>query len=185
MAATKDRIALGSGDLYCMEYTTKEIPEDELIETGENLLGAIKGGASLEYKAESYTAIDDAGKRSKTIITNETAVLKSGVMTWNGETLKKLCSTARVSTSADGKRRIVKIGGINNADGKKYLVRFHHPDPVDGDCRVTIVGTNQAGLLIAFAKDKEAVINAEFNAEPCDKEGTLIIYEEEIIKEEE
>ncbi len=176
----KDRIALGSGDLFCVEYTDS-IPEDEVIETDANKLGAIQGGASLEYTKTTYTAKDDSGARSKTIITDENAVLKSGVMTWNGETLKKLCSTARVSTSEDGKKRIVKLGGINNDDGKKYVVRFRHKDPADGDCRLTLVGKNEAGITIAFLKDKETVIDAEFKAEACDSEGTLVIYEEDII----
>lgn len=32
---------------------------------------------------------------------------------------------------------------------------------------------------MAFAKDQETVINAEFKAQPADSNGTLIIYEEE------
>lgn len=45
---------------------------------------------------------------------------------------------------------------------------------------VTIVGNNQAGFTIAFAKDSETVIDAEFKAQPMDKEGTLITYQEEM-----
>ena len=74
----------------------------------------------------------------------------------------------------------MKIGGIGNADGKKYVLHFVHKDPVDGDVRVTIVGNNQAGFTIAFAKDSETVIDAEFKAQPMDKEGTLILYEEDM-----
>ncbi len=179
MPKAKDRIVLGSGDLFCMLFSGT-IPEDSAIETDENQLGEISGGATLEYSIEKYTAISDSGKRSKTIITDETAILKSGIMTWNGETLKKLVSTARVSTDTSKKKRTVKIGGISNQKNDKYLVRFLHKDAVDGDCRITIVGTNQAGLSIAFIKDSETVINAEFVAEPHDEEGTLIIYEEDI-----
>lgn len=54
-----ERIILGSGKLYCVQFTG-EIPEDAVIETEENELAHIKGGASLEYKAESYTAEDDS-----------------------------------------------------------------------------------------------------------------------------
>jgi len=46
--------------------------------------------------------------------------------------------------------------------------------------RVTIVGTNEAGFTIAWAKDKETVINAEFKAQPVDRDGTLIILQEAI-----
>ena len=55
-----------------------------------------------------------------------------------------------------------------------------HEDKADGDIRVTIVGNNQAGFSLAFAKDKETVIDAEFKAMPLDTDGTKIIYEEEL-----
>lgn len=180
----KDSIVLGSGDLYCTDFlgTDKEIPADTEIEKEENRLGHIKGGAEIEYKPEFYEAKDDMGKVSKVIITEEEATLKSGIMTWCGKTLEKLCQTARV-TEKDGKR-IVKVGGIGNATGKKYLLRFVHKDTEDGNIRVTIVGNNQAGFVIAFAKDTETVIDAEFKAQPMDKEGTLILYEEDMDKAE-
>jgi len=178
MKTYTDRIALGSGDLFCMEFTGT-LPEDEAIEKDENLLGAIKGGASVEYKPTKYTAYDDSGRRSKEIITDEEAKLKSGVITWNGKTLARLCSTARVTES--GNRRTVKIGGIKNHDGKKYVLRFLHKDAEDGDCRLTIVGSNEAGFTLAFAKDKEVQIDAEFKAFPHDEDGTLIRYDEEIV----
>ena len=176
----KKSIVLGSGDLYCTDFlgTDKEIPADEEIEKEENRLGYIKGGAKIEYKPEFYEAKDDMGKASKVITTEEEVTLKSGIMTWCGTTIEKLCQTARV-TEKNGKR-IVKVGGMGNATGKKYLLRFVHKDTEDGNIRITIVGNNQAGFVIAFAKDKETVIDAEFKAQPMDKEGTLILYEEDM-----
>lgn len=174
----KESIVLGSGKVYISEFTG-EIPADKTIETEPNLLGLIQGGASISYKPSFYEAKDDLGLVSKKFITNEEAIFKSGIMTWNGKTLSKLCSTARVSeTTPDANTRTVKIGGAGNYDGKKYIIRFVHKDPVDGDIRVTIVGSNEAGLELAFAKDKETVINAEFKAQPQDEEGTLILYTE-------
>ena len=176
----KESIVLGSGDLYCTDFqgTDTEIPADDVIETEENRLGHIKGGAEIEYAPEFYEAKDDMGKVSKVIITEEEATLKSGIMTWCGTTLEKLCQTARVTESAG--KRTVKIGGIGNATGKKYLLRFVHKDTQDGNIRVTVVGNNQAGFTIAFAKDSETVIDAEFKAQPMDEEGTLILYEEDM-----
>jgi len=104
--------------------------------------------------------------------------MKSGVMTWNGDTLAKLSSTARVTENASDHTRIVKIGGVGNYDGKKYVIHFVHEDAVDGDIRLTIVGSNQAGFEVAFVKDAETVINAEFKAQPHDSDGTLIVYKE-------
>lgn len=170
-------IVLGSGIIYIMEFTGT-IPGDSEIEKLENILGDVQGGASIEYKPTYYTAKDDFGKKKKTIITDEEATLKSGICTFNGNTLAKISSTARVSTTEN--KRIVKIGGIGNDDGKKYLIRFYHEDKVDGDIRLTIVGRNEAGFSLAFAKDKETVVDAEFKAEPHDTDGTLILYEEEI-----
>lgn len=177
MKRSKQTITLGSGNLYISEFEG-EIPENSAIETSENLAGYIQGGASLEYKPEFYTAEDDLGKVKKNIITKEEAKMKSGIMTWNAETLSKLCSTGRVKE--ENGIRTIKIGGIDNNDNKNYIIHFVHKDSVDGDVRVTIVGKNTAGFTLAFAKDKETVIDAEFDAVPCDDEGTLIIYQEEI-----
>ena len=177
-----ERIVLGSGYLYISEFDskTKAIPTNEEIEKDENLLGLIQGGAEVTYKPSYYEAKDDMGKVSKTILTEEEATLKSGIMTWCGKTLEKLCETARVIEDKVKKIRTVKIGGVGNATGKKYVIHFVHKDETDGDIRVTIVGNNQAGFSFAFAKDKETVIDAEFKAAPQDKEGTLILYEEEM-----
>lgn len=177
-----ERIVLGSGYLYISEFDskTKAIPTNEEIEKDENLLGLIQGGAEVTYKPSYYEAKDDMGKVSKTILTEEEATLKSGIMTWCGKTIEKLCETARVIEDKVKKIRTVKIGGVGNATGKKYVIHFVHKDETDGDIRVTIVGNNQAGFSFAFAKDKETVIDAEFKAAPQDKEGTLILYEEDM-----
>ena len=170
-------ITLGSGELMIKEYIdAMPAYTDFNIET--DLLGRIQGGATLEYSGEWYEAKDDTGKVVKTIITEEESTFKSGVITWNGKTLTKLCSTARV-TEADG-IRTVKIGGVGNHDGKSYALCFHHTDKTDGDVWIVLRGVNQGGFSLAFAKDKETVIDAEFKCLPQDDEGTLIQYIEEI-----
>lgn len=170
-------ITLGSGDLMIKEYTDA-MPEYTAFNAETDLLGRIKGGATLEYSGTWYEAKDDTGKVTKTIITEEEATLKSGVITWNGKTLEKLCSTARV-TDANG-IRTVKIGGVGNYNGKSYAICFHHTDKVDGDVWVVVRAVNQGGFSLAFAKDAETVIDAEFKCLPQDDEGTLIQYVEQI-----
>lgn len=177
MVTDGEKIVLGSGKLYVDEFTDT-IPTDILLEVDDKLMGYISGGATLIYKPDFYEATDDLGLVSKIILTKEEVTLKSGIMTWCGNTLTRLCATARV-TEAAGKRT-VKIGGVGNQDGKKYVIRFVHEDPADGDIRVTIVGNNQAGFSLAFLANKETVIDAEFKALPLDSDGTKIIYEEEI-----
>ena len=176
MAEVK-RIVLGSGKLYCQEYAGT-IPEDTAIEVADNLLGYISGGASVEYKPTFYTCKDDLGVTQKSVLTDEEATLKSGVMTWNAAVLQKLCTTGRVTEAAGV--RTLKIGGVGNQDGKNYILHFVHED-VEGDIRLTIVGRNEAGFTLTFAKDKETIIDAEFKAmAKIDSEGTLIIFKEEI-----
>lgn len=172
-----ETITLGSGDLMIKEFTDN-MPEYTEFKVETDLLGRIQGGCTLEYKGTWYEAKDDTGKVVKTIITEEEVTLKSGILTWNGKTLEKLCSTARV-TESDG-IRIVKIGGVGNHDGKSYALCFHHTDKVDGDVWVVVRAVNQGGFSLAFAKDKETVIDAEFKCLPQDDEGTLIQYIEEI-----
>lgn len=175
------RIVLGSGDVYSVQFTG-EIPTNETIETDENRMGHIQGGASVEYSPSFYTAKSDNGVAEKTIITDEDLKLKLGLITWNTKVLDKITATGRVSES-EGKRTF-KLGGIDNMKDTKYLFRFVHKDPVDGDIRITIVGSNQAGFTIAFAKDKETTINPEIKAVALDGTGTLLIYEEEILTAE-
>lgn len=172
-----DTIYLGSGDLMIKEYTDV-MPEYTDFDAATDLLGRIQGGATLEYKPTWYDAKDDSGKAIKTIITEEEATLKSGIITWNGKTLAQLCSTAK-TTEVEGVRT-VKIGGVGNNDGKSYALCFHHTDKADGDVWILIRGVNQGGFSLAFVKDKETVIDAEFKCLPQDTEGTLIQYVEEI-----
>lgn len=172
-----DKIVLGSGSVYYKEFTGN-IPENAALEVEENKLGFIQGGATLEYKPSYYTCKDDSGVIQKTIITDEEATLKTGILTFNGKTLAILCETGRVTETST--LRTVKIGGLKNTNGKKYVIHFHHEDKVDGDIRVTIVGKNESGFSLAFAKDKETVIDAEFKCQPQDNEGTLIKYQEDI-----
>lgn len=170
-------ITLGSGDLMIKEYSDA-MPAYTDFDVDTDLLGRIQGGATLEYSGEWYEAKDDTGKVVKTIITEEEATLKSGIITWNGKTLAKLCATARITES--GGIRTVKIGGVGNQDNKSYALCFHHTDKTDGDVWIVIRGVNQGGFSLAFAKDKETVIDAEFKCLPQDDEGTLIQYIEEI-----
>ena len=113
----KDKIILGSGKLYCTEFTG-ELPADSDIETDDNRLGYIKGGATITYSPSFYEAKDDLGVVTKKIITEESASFKSGIMTLNAKRLSVLCNTGRVSEKDN--IRILKIGGVGNFDGKKY-----------------------------------------------------------------
>lgn len=181
--AVSNRIVLGSGKLYVTEFTgSEQIATAAAVQAlciDDNLLGYISGGATLAYTPTYYTAQDDLGYVMKTILTEEEVTLTSGVLTFNGNTLDKLCSTGRVTEDATSHTRTVLFGGIGNAVNTQYVIIFHYSDPIDGDIWVCIVGNNQSGFSLAFAKDQETVIDAEFKALAQDNEGTLIKYIEQ------
>ncbi len=184
MKGSKEKVTLGSGKLYIDEFTGR-LPEFEQLlaqmANKEHQAGWIKNGASVEYKPTMTTEKDDLGYVVKEVLTEEEATFKSGLFTWNAETLQKLCSTARIETK--GKYRILKIGGAGNDDGKQYVILFVHEDKVEGNCYLVIVGRNSAGFTITYAADSATVIDAEFGCKPQDEDGTLIQFVEEIEEE--
>lgn len=186
---SKQKVTLGSGKLYMMLFTGA-LPATfkELLETmvkEENHAGWIKNGASIEYKPTMTTEKDDLGMVVKEILTDEEATFKSGLFTWNAETLAKLSATARITTEDAGEKkyRILRVGGTGNDDGKQYVLLFVHEDPVEGNCYLAVVGRNTAGFTITFAADSATVIDAEFTCKPQDNNGTLIQYVEEYEEE--
>ena len=172
-----NKITLGSGKAYIMEYSGT-MPEVTAICKDENLLGKIQGGAELSYTTETHEERDDLGTVAKVVITAEEAILKLGLITFNGKTLAQLADRCKV-TEAEGKRT-VHIGGAGNAQGKEWVVCFAHEDKTDGNIWVMVRGANQAGLTLAFAVDAGSKLEPEIKALPCDDNGTLITYIEEI-----
>lgn len=178
-----NKIPLGSMDFYVTEWTGT-IPADNVLEVEKNMIGRTKNGATVTYTANWYTAESDDGKAKKRRLTGETATISYGNITWNGKTLETLISTARTEEK-DGKRT-TKIGGIMNDNGKRYLIRGVYHDAIDGDIRITGVGVNTGGWESNFKPDGENVIQPTFELEPkIDSDGTLLIYEEEIIETKE
>lgn len=177
MAKSKtEKIMLGSGKLYYQEYTG-EVPDVKTACADANILGYIKGGATLEYTPTFYTAKDDLGVVTKTILTEEEANLKSGLITWNLETLNILVDASK-STNANGVTTL-KIGGAANRQDKDFVIIFKYEDNQDGNMYVMIVGRNQGAMSLAFATDAETTVDAEFKAIPQDSDGTLITIVEE------
>ena len=160
-----------------MLFVDKMPTREELFQEA-NRVGYIKSGAAVEYTEETYTEKDDLRYVSKIITVDEDALLKMGLITWNGNTLQMLIDRCQV-TEADG-LRVVKIGGAGNAQDKYYAIGLHHEDKVDGDIWVTIKGRNTAGVTLTLSKDEGSLLEPEFRAVPHDDKGTLIEYAEEM-----
>lgn len=176
MAMTKD-IVLGSGKLYIAKYTGDSFDMSAVAVEG-NQVGLIQGGASLEYKPTTYEVKDDLCQVYKRFITAEEATLKSGILTWNLEALNKIIGNK--SYTADTSKRTLKLGGNGAREMEQFAVVFVHTKSDGKTVSVGIVGTNEAGLSLSFAADKETVVDAEFKAIGHDDNGTLVIIEEEV-----
>lgn len=173
----KSVITLGSGKIY-LEAFADTMPTVDTLCIEKNLLGYIKGGAALEYTEETYEEKDDLGYVSKIITTSEEAILRCGLITWNGTTLQSLVD--RCSTTEAAGKRTTRIGGAGNAQGKYYAICFLHEDPADGNVWILIKGRNTAGLTLTFASDEGVLLEPEFRAMPHDENGTLVEFIEEI-----
>lgn len=175
-----NKIPLGSMNFYVIPWTGVR-PEDSAIETEANMIGRTKNGATINYTANWNTAKSDDGKAIKRKLTEENASISYGNITWNAKTLKTLIATARI-TEADNKRT-VKIGGVQNENGIRYLIRGVHKDKVDGDIRITGIGVNTGGWEAVFSPTNETTVTPTFECEPLlDGDGTLLEYEEEVIE---
>lgn len=176
-----EEIILGSGDLYLAEFTG-DIPDDSVIETDDKRAGNIKGGATLEYSQNSQTVKDDKGRVKKTITTEEDVKFKTGLITWVDTWIKALISTARVDTTTKAGHRVYKIGGLSNQSKTRYLFRFVHTRDDGRKLRVTVTGKNTGTISIAFNPENATTVDAEISANPLDKDGTLVIIDDEMLK---
>jgi len=165
---------LGSGHLHIQEFTTLPTDWNDFFSSTDNLIGRIKGGASIEYTTEKYEDEDDLGYVVIEDITKEKVILKTGVMTWDGDTLAKLGTTVRASTGNDG-MVTVKLGGLGNQTTTRWVIGFEHKDR---NLRVIIVGRNTEGFTFDFKQDSATVIDCQFRAEASDSEGTLVIMQD-------
>ena len=176
-----EEIILGSGDLFIVDFTG-EIPEDTEIEKDENRAGNIKGGATLEYSIESQTVQDDKGRVKKTIITKETVLFKTGLMTWIKKFMQAIIQTARIDETTKEGHRVYKLGGLANLNKTRYLWRFVHTRDDGRKLRITVTGKNTGTISLAFQPENETVVDAEITADTLDSAGTLVILDDEMLK---
>lgn len=184
---TTDDVVLGSGDMFICDTATEKFNDLEIgkkafyeaLEVEDYQIGHIQGGASLEYTSEWKKVKDDYKVIVKQFLTNEEVKLKGGILAWNASVLETLCATARVTEDNENHIKLVKIGGTQNTNGKKYFIHFRHKRDDGTYIRVTIVGICENGFTLAFDPEKETVLDPVFSAQAGDSEGTLVYYSEQ------
>ncbi len=169
-----ENITLGSGNLYVAAFTDT-IPADATLEVEGNLIGRIKGGAELTYTPEEYETADDGNNVQHRFVIKESAELKSGVMTWDMETLHKLSAAGSYEDDDEEGIRTLTLGGKGAREMTKWVVRFVHQN---GKFRVTLVATASAGFTLGFRPDTETVIDATWKAVAHGANGALVILTE-------
>lgn len=177
MAATK-QVILGSGKLYIKAFNDGDTFTLSSVAVDDNLIGYIKGGASLEYTPTVYEVVDDLNVVHQKFLTKEAAVLRSGIMTWNVKTLKEIMGNGELAETTG--LNTLKLGGNGARIMQKYAVVFVHERTATEAIRVGIVGTKDTALTLTFNPEAETVIDAEFTAVGHDSDGTLVIIEEDV-----
>lgn len=171
-------IPVGSGYLY-HDVFTGAVPADADIETEAHRLGYIEKGGEVDYKPTFKTFKDDFGIIQRNKLTAEEATFKASLIAWSASDFNTFVSTARIAETQG--HRTIKIGGMGQDDGKVHLFRFVHPDAKYGDVRITIVGTQTGGFKLNFKPDDAGNMDLEITAQASDSEGTLILYDEEVL----
>lgn len=172
--ASKDML-LGSGDLYIINYTGGEIPADATIEVAGNMIGGIKGGATVSYTPTIYSVSDDMRRMKKSLITAEEATFKTGYLSFDLGEIAKIALGSNLQQTYDGTKSTLSVGGGQTIS--EYLLRFVHTMGNGKKVRITMIGTPVSGFELAFSPENESVINAEFSAVPMNAQGQLFTIE--------
>ena len=63
---------------------------------------------------------------------------------------------------------------------ERYLYRFVHTRDDGRKLRVTVTGKNTGTISLAFQPEDATTVDAEITADTLDKEGTLVILDDEL-----
>lgn len=173
----KDSIILGSGYVYMTDYADgMEIPTDAELETAENNVGHIKGGAELVYTPTTYAVTNDFRYTIRKFITEEAVTFKSGLLTWMLKNLERL-TPGVVSSNTGETEQTLKIGGGGQL--KRHVLRFVHIKEGGLKLRVTLIASPDSGFTLTFQPAQETVVDAQFTA-LSQEDGTLVEIRDEI-----
>lgn len=157
----KNKVTVGAGKVYIAEYSESTgIPEDAALEVAANIKTHTSGGITFSYSSDSKEIEDDLGEIVDEALSKETLTCKFGLLSHDAEDVKQLCSTSSVDVSTSN-TITTEIGGIENDNGKKYIVRFVHTNKAGKKTRHTMVGKS-SGFSLPYQKGEATVIDCEF-----------------------
>ena len=107
--------------------------------------------------------------------------MKTGLLTFDVQSLAALMSVGQVAVSDDGAKRILKLGS-GHTELKRFAVVFRYT--IDAAKKkylyVGMIATNTAAMTFAFMKDKETVPDIQFTADDNGVDDTILVIEEDI-----
>ena len=175
MAANTTTVVRGAGKWYIAPWTSGAIDLATLC-VEANLIGYTQGGATVTYTPETYTVEDDIGMVRRTFVTKGEATMKTGLLTFDVASLAALQSVGEVTTSS-GKTTFKLTGGKSGL--KKFMIGFvYEGDTANEKISIGMVGSNTNPLELAFAKDKETVVDVEFASESNGVDDTVLLIEQ-------
>lgn len=180
IASSSQPVIMGAGDWFVMPYESGEV-DCEAVCVEANYAGETMGGATVEYTPTTYTIEDDRGKLRRTFMVKADAKMKTGLLTLDVNAIGSLMSVGVLSTSTDGKKKILKLGG-GRAELKRFVVVFRYPKDEEKGLYIYVgmVATNTSPLSLAFTKDKETVQDLEYTADTNGVDDTILVIEEDI-----
>lgn len=129
----------------------------------------------------AFLLLDVSELEKKTIITKETVTFKTGLITWVPQYIQALIQTARIDETTKKGHRLFQLGGLSNLNKKRYLWRFVHTRDDGRKLRITVTGKNTGAISMAFQPENETTVDSEITADTLDKDGTLVILDDELV----
>lgn len=172
-------IILGSGSLYYYpmnentwaNYANGNIT-DATIENNSYRLGLVSGGYTVTYEPTFVKVKDDLGLVQYTGLQEENIAVKSGLLTFDSNTLNALASTGSVTTVNN--ITTFDLGGISHYNQADALLRFVSSD---NKKRADIKPELNGGFELSFQKDNATVLDVMFQAAPMPGlDGRMLKY---------
>lgn len=176
-----EQVIMGAGKWYLKPYTPGEDLDLSAVAVEENLLGYTQGGATIDYTPTTYTIEDDIGMVKRTFMTTATASMKTGLLTFDVQSMAALLSVGQLTQDTEGNKNILKLGG-GRAELKRFMVVFEYEKDKENGLyiRVGMIASNTAAMSFAFTKDKETVPEISFEGGTNGKDDTILVFEEDV-----
>ena len=176
-----EQVIMGAGKWYLKPYTPGEDLDLSTVAVEENLLGYTQGGATIEYTPTTYTIEDDIGMVKRTFMTTAAASMKTGLLTFDVQSMAALLSVGQLTQDTEGNKNILKLGG-GRAELKRFMVVFEYEKDKENGLyiRIGMIASNTAAMSFAFTKDKETVPEISFEGNTSGKDDTILVFEEDV-----